>query len=182
MLDKTKVKYCPFELTYVLKDQCTKCENKCEKPVLFFIDDCLTKNEIEKLNEKVVKALNGNTCVVVGEFKGAGEEIASINGFDFIAVCNSDKEKRYISFIKRATKCKKPVIIATNENAVKIFDNELKEYIKEESFKAGGHYAYNNIKCKLYNIEKDEIKDRDTYFKQDDINTWLQKVASRTKV
>ena len=93
--------------------------------LLAIFDDCANFEEIERLNAKVLKVLNGRKCSIVSSKFGTGAEaIASNNGFEFIYSWKPDS--KFGNIIQMVCSHPSCAVIFTNKNNANEFMDELK--------------------------------------------------------
>lgn len=174
-----KIKYCPFSCSYVpIQGDCVDC-TMCGDILLIFIDDCLTKQEVEKLDEHLSKSLQKRRCVCLANgFNNSAEEIATMNGYDFMSLARND----YLGLIKIAIKHKKPVLIATSLEKAKDFQKQVQDYVKEEQNKVGkDSFEVSKIVYKVYDDVLENIENREDLLNKRTKNEWLTNCIARNR-
>ena len=119
---------CPLinEKVTVTRD-CNTCKkNICNHFLLAIMDNCQNLDEIEKLNEKVLKSLNGRDCSIISNRLGTGAEaIASTNNFEFMYSQNANS--KFGSILDIVSNHKRPVVVFTESDEANEFLEELKK-------------------------------------------------------
>ena len=90
------------------------------------MDNCQNLDEIEKLNEKVLKSLNGRDCSIISNRLGTGAEaIASTNNFEFMYSWSANS--KFGSILNVVSNHKRPVVVFTKSDEANEFLEELKK-------------------------------------------------------
>ena len=88
-------KFCPFLTKEVSFIECKNCREKhCEDFLVAIIADFNNIEELDRLNRKVLSALNGRTAVIVSNtlFESPGYAISTSNNFEFVYSYVPDEE------------------------------------------------------------------------------------------
>ncbi len=119
---------CPFLTKEVCLQECKRCKDRhCEDFLLAILGDCNNISELDLLNRKVLKALNGRQAVITSNklLDSPGYAISTSNNFEFIYSTAPNKEFGKIP--EMVIRYKQSAVIFTDKETSDRFIKELKQ-------------------------------------------------------
>lgn len=141
--------FCPLLSKEVCLPECKKCKDRpCEDFLLAILGDCNNIDELDLLNKKVLKALNGRQAVITSNklLDSPGYAISTSNNFEFIYSAAPNKEFGKIP--EMVLRYKQSAVIFTDKETSERFIEELKKELENLHIKR-------QIPLRIFNLKKE---------------------------